>query len=159
MNTSAFLLLGSNLGDRSQNLAQARLALAAAGRVTAVSALYQTAAWGYTDQPDFYNQAVALETTLDAPTLLDTCLAIERVLGRERLEKWGARTMDIDIIFYGNAIINTSTLQIPHPRMASRRFVLIPLAEIAAGIVDPHSGLTVEKLLENCEDSLAVEKV
>jgi 2-amino-4-hydroxy-6-hydroxymethyldihydropteridine diphosphokinase len=159
MNVSAFLLLGSNLGDRAATLMRAQHQLAAAGRIVNASGFYQTAAWGKTDEPEFINQAIELQTALPAQTLLDMCLDIEQALGRERVVKWGARTLDIDIIFYGNAVINTSTLQVPHPRMHLRRFVLVPMAEIAAEVVDPVSGKRVRELLAVCEDMLEVRRL
>jgi len=156
MYTSAFLLLGTNLGDRVANLAAARAALNKAGTVINTSPIYQTAAWGKTDQPDFLNQAIELQTSLTPQSLLETCLAIEHQLGRQRLEHWGTRTIDIDIILYGSAIIDTPALQLPHPRMAIRRFVLIPLAAIAPNTIHPLSAQTITQLLSACPDTLPV---
>ncbi len=158
MTVNAFLLLGSNLGDRTATLTRAQHELETVGVIMAASGFYQTAAWGKTDQPDFINQAVHLQTMLPAQTLLEVCLNIEKYLGRERIEKWGARTLDIDIIFYGDEIINTPTLQVPHPRMHLRKFVLVPLAEIAGPTIDPVSNKTVTQLLDECEDTLEVTK-
>ncbi len=159
MTVNAFLLLGSNLGDRTATLTRAQHELETVGRIIDASSFYQTAAWGKTDQPDFINQAVHLHTLLPAETLLQVCLNIEKYLGRERIEKWGARTLDIDIIFYDNEIINTLTLQVPHPRMHLRRFVLAPMAEIAGAMIDPVSKKTVKQLLDECEDNLEVKKI
>ena len=153
----AYLLLGSNLGDRAALLHAAQAYLAAtAGEVVAASALYETAAWGREDQPAFLNQALALRTALSAEQLLERCLAAERQAGRERLEHWGSRTLDVDILFYGPAIIDQPTLAVPHPRLAGRRFALVPLAEIAPQLRHPQLGLSVAELLARCPDPLPV---
>ena len=153
----AYLLLGSNLGDRAALLHAAQAYLAAtAGEVVAASALYETAAWGREDQPAFLNQALALRTALPAEELLERCLAAERQAGRERLERWGSRTLDVDILFYGPAIIDQPTLAVPHPRLAERRFALVPLAEIAPQLRHPQLGLSVAELLARCPDPLPV---
>lgn len=153
----AYLLLGSNLGNRAALLHDARARLAAtAGRVVAASALYETAAWGREDQPAFLNQALAVETFLPAPQLLAHCLATEQQAGRERLERWGSRTLDVDILLYGPEIIARPDLAVPHPRLAERRFALVPLAEIAPRLVHPALGLTIAALLARCPDPLPV---
>ncbi|MBF9224026.1 2-amino-4-hydroxy-6-hydroxymethyldihydropteridine diphosphokinase [Hymenobacter ruricola] len=154
---TAYLLLGSNLGDRAALLAAARAQLAAsAGKITAASAIYETAAWGREDQPAFLNQALALRTELSAQELLKACLATERKAGRERLERWGSRTLDVDILLYGDEIIDEPGLAVPHPRLPERRFALAPLAEIAGEVRHPVLGLRVGELLAECPDPLPV---
>lgn len=160
MSTLAYLLLGSNLGDRATRLAQARRDLAAsAGRLAAASALYETAAWGVEDQPAFLNQVLAVETDLDAPALLAACLAAEQQQGRERRERWAARTLDVDILLFGPEIIATPSLTVPHPALPGRRFALVPLAELAPQLVHPHLHHTIGQLLADCPDPLAVTRV
>jgi 2-amino-4-hydroxy-6-hydroxymethyldihydropteridine diphosphokinase len=160
MTHDIYLLLGTNLGDREGHLAAAHAALAArVGNLTHLSALYETAAWGHTDQPAFLNQAVALSSMLDAHSLLNAMLDIEQVLGRERHERWGPRVIDIDLLLYGNAVIDTPTLQVPHPRLPLRRFALLPLAEIAGHVVHPILHKKISELLAECPDQLAVKKL
>lgn len=160
MTHDIFLLLGTNLGDRAGYLAAARTALATkAGQVIDASALYETEAWGRTDQPAFLNQAVALSSALDAQTLLKIMLEIEQSLGRERGEHWGPRVIDIDLLLYSDRIIDTPSLQVPHPRMPIRRFALMPLAEIAGNVVHPVLHKRISELLAECPDQLAVKKL
>lgn len=158
---TAYLLLGGNLGDREDNLRKA-IALIAEniGSVVSISALYETAAWGKTDQPSFLNQAVAVETNFTAIEVLNKALEIEKVLGRVRKDKWGERLIDIDLILYGNEVIDIENkLQVPHPHMQERRFVMAPLAEIAPGVVHPILGKTILDIFENITDKLDVKKL
>lgn len=129
----AFLGLGGNLGDPPAAMGAALRMLDAheAVSVAAVSSLYRTPPWGRTDQPDFFNAAAAVDTTLTARTLLDLALDAEQRLKRVRAERWGPRLIDIDILLFGDRTIDEEGLQVPHPRMADRAFVMAPLAEIA----------------------------
>ena len=129
----AYIGLGGNIGDPAASMAAALSALDAheGVSVVAVSSLYRTPPWGVTDQPDFLNAVAAVDTTLSARALLDLCLSIERDLKRVRAKRWGPRAIDIDILLYGDAALDEEGLQVPHPRMAERAFVIVPLAEIA----------------------------
>lgn len=156
----AYLLLGGNTGNRLQNLETARKRLGTdCGRVLKLSSVYETAAWGREDQPAFLNQVVCLETGLTAKTLLYTVLGIEAEMGRIREEKYAPRTIDIDILFFNNEIINMPGLTVPHPQIQHRRFVLEPMAEIAPGKVHPVLHKTMKDLLEICPDQLAVKRL
>lgn len=129
----ASLGLGGNIGDPPAAMARAlrQLDRREDCRVLAVSRLYSTPPWGKTDQADFFNACALVETSLEPEALLDACLSIERDMKRERLERWGPRTIDIDILTFGNREQKTEKLELPHPRMAERSFVLMPLADIA----------------------------
>lgn len=156
----AYLLLGSNEGDRAAALAGARAAIAlATGNILAASAVYETASWGKTDLPPHLNQALKIATALSAQDLLHCLQQIENSLGRVRQEKWGLRVIDIDIIFYNEDIIDSIALKIPHPYFAQRRFVLTPLAEIAPDFSDPLSKQTVGQILAQCADPLPVQRL
>jgi 2-amino-4-hydroxy-6-hydroxymethyldihydropteridine diphosphokinase len=135
-NSTVYLSLGGNLGDPAASMGAAlrMLDADAATEVVAVSSLYRTPPWGKTDQPDFLNAAARLSTGRDPRGLLDLCLEAERRLKRVRAERWGPRLIDIDILMFGDREIHESGLEIPHPRMAERAFVLAPLAEIAPGL-------------------------
>ncbi|PQJ09026.1 2-amino-4-hydroxy-6-hydroxymethyldihydropteridine diphosphokinase [Flavipsychrobacter stenotrophus] len=155
---TTYLSLGSNIGDRQALMTQALAMLeVTAGRVVKQSALYATKAWGITDQPDFLNMCAAIETDLSAQELLATILQTERNLGRERKIKWGERTIDIDILFYDDAIINEHDLIVPHPYIQDRRFILVPMAEIAPDLVHPVLNKTINRLLKDCKDELQVQ--
>lgn len=130
---TAYLGLGGNLGDPARAMALALQAIDAdpETRVIAVSPLYRTPPWGKTDQPDFLNAVAEIATARRPRALLALCLEAERALKRERRERWGPRTIDIDILLYGDHTVNEEGLEIPHPRMADRAFVLAPLADLA----------------------------
>ena len=134
--TRAFLGLGGNLGDPAAAMASALRALDSAPgtRVAAVSSLYRTPPWGKTDQPDFLNAVAEVATVLQPSALLQLCLDTERELKRERRERWGPRLIDIDVLLYGAETVQVDGLEIPHPRMLDRAFVLLPLSEIAPGL-------------------------
>lgn len=158
MNT-AILLIGSNIGDRLQFLQQAAVLIGLkAGRIVKESSLYETAPWGAVEQPDYLNQALLIESPLQASALLETTLRVEQQMGRVRRQKWGARVIDIDLIFFNQEVITLPQLKVPHPQMQNRRFVLTPLQEIVPQWVHPILQLTVEQLLEACPDPLPVRK-
>lgn len=153
----AYLLIGGNLGDREGNLSRARdLLETQTGRISAVSGLYATAAWGKTNQPDFLNQALEIQTTLNARQLIRRILKIEKQMGRIRAEKYGPRLIDIDILLFNEEIHDLRFLKVPHPELPNRRFALVPLAEIAPEAIHPISGKKVKELLEACTDQGAV---
>ncbi len=147
------LQTGSNLGDRKANLAKASYLLQAeVGPLVKASQIYLTEAWGVKEQPDFYNQVLLLHTELSPEALLEKILDIEIRMGRIRQRKWGERTIDIDIIFYGTQIIHEEGLTIPHPWLQERNFVLAPLAEIAADWLHPILQKDVATLLRESPD-------
>ncbi len=148
---TAVLIAGGNLGDVRGALAEALEMTRAAGEIKAVSGIYESAPWGFDAQERFLNQVWVLETPLGPEELLDSLQETEMALGRTAKTAGGgyaSRTMDIDILFYGDRVIDTPRLRIPHPLMAQRRFVLEPLAETCAGMIHPVSGKSVEQLLD-----------
>jgi len=151
--------MGGNLGDRAAYLAEAIHQISAqCGRVISTSSIYETAAWGNVNQPAFYNQAVKLVTILSPEALIERLLAIENEMGRVRTEKYGPRTIDLDILMINDIVIDTPTLTIPHPQLHNRRFALLPLHEIAPALHHPVLNKTIHELLLNCLDTLDVQK-
>jgi 2-amino-4-hydroxy-6-hydroxymethyldihydropteridine diphosphokinase len=129
------------------------------GQVIQVSSLYETAPWGKTDQADFLNQVLLVETKLSPQALLQAIFSIEEKGGRKRTLKNAPRTIDIDILFYNHLVLEEPGLCIPHPRIKDRRFVLEPLNEISPGLQHPVLGKTIHQLLLECKDELAVKKI
>jgi 2-amino-4-hydroxy-6-hydroxymethyldihydropteridine diphosphokinase len=155
----AYLLIGGNVGNREKNFATANAYIEQyCGPVIQSSSLYETAAWGKTDQPSFLNQALEVETTLDAEHLMKKLLEIEKFMGRERKEKYGPRVIDIDILLFNHDRYDLPFLQIPHPELQNRRFALTPLAEIAPHLRHPVFKKSIHQLLEQCPDKLEVKK-
>lgn len=152
--TRAYLGLGANLGDPVQMLIEAVHALSAVDGITVsrCSSLYRTSPVGKTDQPDFINMVVRVETTLPPEQIMTRLLDIERRLGRVRTDRWGPRTIDIDLLVYGQSTIETESLTVPHPRMLSRRFVLVPLMEIAPDLKVPGTSKSLQEFLNLTED-------
>lgn len=147
------------MGDRFRFLDKAMKMIAAnCGKVIRASSVYETAAWGLTDQPAFLNQALEIETLLLPEQLLAALLAIETSLGRIRTVKMGPRTVDLDILLAGQLVVDTPALQIPHPALPFRRFALVPLCEIAPMLIHPVSGKSIAALLQECTDPLNVQK-
>ena len=143
-----YLSLGSNIGDRETHLRDAIRRLEFAGTVRSVSSIYETEPVEFIDQPQFLNCAVALETSSTTEQLMQQLLEMERAMGRRRLHKKGPRTIDLDILLFGDDVVSTPGLTIPHPAMQRRRFVLEPLAEIAPDALHPVLKKTVKRLLE-----------
>lgn len=158
MNT-AYLILGGNKGDKLQHLQQALLLLERrVGTILKKSDIFVTAAWGNTDQPDFFNQAICIKTLLSPHDLLKEIISIEESLGRIRThEKWMERTMDIDILFYNDGIIDTLDLKIPHPFIQERKFVLIPMQQLSPMLIHPIIKKNIQTLLFECSDDLDVK--
>ena len=158
--STAYLLIGGNLGNRKQNLLTAiSLVNEQCGPLTKSSSIYETEAWGKTDQPSFLNQALEISTSLNARQLMRMILKIEKEMGRVRKEKLGPRIIDIDILLFDNEIHDLRFLKVPHPEMRNRRFVLVPLAELNASLQHPVLKKTIAELLEECPDNLEVRKI
>jgi 2-amino-4-hydroxy-6-hydroxymethyldihydropteridine diphosphokinase len=156
--TRVLLSLGSNIGHARLNLEIACVHLATMERteLVAKSSVLITPPWGKTDQPDFHNMAVLLDTTLNVAQLMQNILSVEKLMGRVREEKWGPRLIDIDIILCGEEIVSSPEVTVPHPHMHERRFVLEPAAQIAGFMLHPLLKKTVNELLEACAESKPV---
>lgn len=155
-----FLGLGSNLGDREKNITSALRLLAKlpTTKLVRCSSIYETAPWGMSEQPSFLNCACEVETALKPTELLDSIMSIEKELGRERTkERYGSRIIDIDILLYGDTVESGENWKIPHSAMHLRRFVLVPLCEIASDFLHPLIKKTIRQLLEECPDRLEVK--
>ncbi|MEI7801772.1 MAG: 2-amino-4-hydroxy-6-hydroxymethyldihydropteridine diphosphokinase [Bacteroidota bacterium] len=154
-----YLSLGSNVGNRTAMLQEAISLLSEVGEVEQISSFYETAAWGKTEQPAFLNLVLLMQTNLRAINFMQELIAIESRMGRIRNEKWEARMIDIDILFFNHEVINEKHLHVPHPFLQQRKFVLEPLAEIAPHFVHPVLKLEVLQLLKNCADTLSVNRL
>lgn len=157
---SAYLILGSNIGNSLKILEKANALIQSnVGQIIKKSSIYESAAWGNENQPNFLNQALCVSTKLSATVLLKSLLEIEEQLGRVRDgSKWMARIIDIDILFYNTDSIVTEELKIPHPYIHERRFVLMPMQEIASEFVHPQHKKSITQLLVECPDKLEVVK-
>ena len=154
-----YLLLGSNMGNSKKLLAAAAKHIRKQiGLVTRQSGLYSTAAWGNTQQPDFLNQVIIVETRLTAQQTIQTILSIEKEMGRVRTVKNAPRIIDIDILLYNKDIIDQKDLVVPHPQIQNRRFVLVPLNELSPNLKHPVFQQSIHYLLQNCQDNLNVKK-
>jgi len=151
-----YLALGSNLGDRRQYLIQAVNSLQEKDKILMIAPLYRSSAYGYTNQPDFLNTALLLETTAKPFDLLKFLKSIEESVGRKQRIRWGPREIDLDIIFYDDEVLNTPDLVIPHPDFHNRRFVLQPLADIAPDFISPTHRKSVKELLNKCADKTTI---
>lgn len=162
MDVAAYIALGSNLGDRELNLlrAVAEIGKIPDSRITGLSPFYESSPVGLTDQPHFYNAVLKLVTALSPHSLLEQLQHIETALfNRTRDIHWGPRTMDLDLLLHGDALLSDDILTLPHPRMGDRLFVLRPLHDIAPGLVLPGSGQTVEELLDALSTDDVVTKL
>lgn len=156
-----YVSLGSNLGNKLQNLDIARELIGnEVGNMHSVSGIYESAAWGYSSENLFYNCCLSSVTLLEPLPLLEKMLSIETKMGRVRGDKgYSDRLIDMDLLFFNNVVLDHPRLVIPHPAMANRRFVLTPLSEIAPELVHPVNGLTVLEMLEGCQDKVAVKLI
>lgn len=153
----AYVILGANLGDKLRNLANAKIAIQkSVGNILKESNIYETAPWGKPDQPSFLNQVLMLQTNLTAIVLLDSLLSIEIQMGRTRDQKYDARIIDIDILFYNREVIQQERLTIPHPQIQYRKFVLVPLVQIVPNKIHPVLHKSLKQLLNECTDVLEV---
>ncbi|QMU09938.1 2-amino-4-hydroxy-6-hydroxymethyldihydropteridine diphosphokinase [Mammaliicoccus lentus] len=157
---TAYLGLGSNIGERELQLEQAVTFLNSEEgiKVTQVSPIYETKPVGYTEQPDFLNMCIEISTELEALDLLKVCMMVEQQLHRVRNERWGPRTIDIDILLYDQSVIQSPDLEVPHPRMTERAFVMVPLNDIASNVVEPISKKYIWELLLNDEQVVKYNK-
>ena len=157
---NVFLGIGSNVGDRGANIQAAAILIDKnIGKIAKKSLVYETEPWGEPNQDPFYNQVLMVNTTLEAREILEKISRIERELGRERKEKWGPRVIDIDILFYGKRLIRDKGLEIPHPELHKRAFVLVPMMEIAPEFEHPVLKKPMDELYMECEDNSTVRQL
>ncbi|MGQ8338062.1 2-amino-4-hydroxy-6-hydroxymethyldihydropteridine diphosphokinase [Sunxiuqinia sp. A32] len=156
-----FLLLGGNLGNKEKIFATARQMLETElGKILQISAVYETEPWGFESDDLFWNQVIVIETEFSPTEVLVKTKSIEKELGRQRkAERYVSRLIDIDLLFYDDMVLHSTDLEIPHPRMIDRRFVLIPLNDIAPTLIHPIFKQNISELLENCTDLLEVKKL
>jgi 2-amino-4-hydroxy-6-hydroxymethyldihydropteridine diphosphokinase len=156
-----FIGLGSNLGDRAYYLHQALVEIANSQQIIIkkYSSVYETEPVGKKEQPQFLNMVAELESTLLPQDLLQRLKEIENTLGRTHTEHWGPREIDLDILYYGNEVFNDEKLQLPHPEIVNRRFVLVPMNELAGEFLDPMQRLSMKELLRRCSDTKTVRKI
>ena len=157
--TYCLFSLGTNLGQRYQNLQQAIMRLEKEMTITDLSPVYETLPWGLLEQPNFLNMCVGGWTNMPVSALLNKCQEIEKVMGKKQEVRWGPRLIDIDILFYGSLIFQQDSLAIPHPRMHERSFVLVPLADIAPHFEHPQLKQTIMELLQTVVDTSSVYKL
>lgn len=156
MNT-VYIQLGSNIGERESFITKSMHKVEGdIGKIITASSIFETTAWGNENQNNFLNSVIEIKTPFDAFTILQKSQEIENNLGRERSDKWGERTIDIDILFYNNKIINTKELTVPHPLIQKRKFVLVPLSEIAPNYKHPILKKNISTLLSECKDTQKV---
>ncbi|HCN61569.1 2-amino-4-hydroxy-6-hydroxymethyldihydropteridine diphosphokinase [Mammaliicoccus fleurettii] len=150
---TAYLGLGSNMGDRELQLEEAIKLLNEVNGIEVIqkSPIYETKPVGYTEQPDFLNMCIEISTELESSELLKVCMMVEQQLHRVRVERWGPRTIDIDILLYDQSVIQSPDLEVPHPRITERAFVMVPLNDIASDVVEPISKKYIWELLLNDE--------
>ena len=155
-----YLLLGTNLGNRTTNLNSALLEISSRiGDIKEQSSVYETDAWGKTDQAAFLNMVISVDTALSPLHILEQINLIEQSLGRIRVEKWRERIIDIDLLYYGSMVVDLPYLKVPHPEIVHRRFTLTPLNEIASEFLHPISHKSQNQLLTDCQDPLAVKNI
>jgi 2-amino-4-hydroxy-6-hydroxymethyldihydropteridine diphosphokinase len=155
--TSAYISMGSNLGDRQANILTATRLLSDNAKILIISSIYETEPEGYKKQPDFLNCVVNVEVETDAPTLLTKLKNIEERMGREQSFKNAARIIDLDLLFFNQDIIREPDLEVPHPRLLERSFVLVPMVEIAAGFTHPALHKTMTQLLNELKSGSRVK--
>lgn len=157
---SVYILLGGNLGNREKNLTMAGSYIEKeVGKIVRASSIYETASWGIAEQPDFLNQVLLVETNFSAEEIMEIILTIENKMGRTRAEKNASRIIDIDILFFNDEVINEPGLTVPHPQIQNRKFVLLPLNEIASDLIHPTLQLSVKELLSTSKDKLEVKRL
>lgn len=155
-----YFIIGGNLGDRLALIEECKQKIKKIlGPILRSSSIYESESWGETNNPNYLNQVLFIESKFSAKEVLEKALEIEKELGRTRDKKWESRLIDIDILFFNNEIIEEKNLKIPHPHLQNRKFVLVPLNEIASEFVHPVLKTTISKLLDNCSDNLKVSNL